>query len=194
MSRHSIARFAALALAALGLVCASQPAAAAGVRASLNYAFVGDYIGTGALANAVTSHFAYSDGVNFTEGSGANQATTLYEARRTIAASSNETLDLHGVLTDDFGQTVNFTSIKAIVVKASAANTNNVVIGAAGSNPFTGPFGGTTPTIAVPPGGRIVLTAPAAGWTVTDSSSDQLKVANSSSGSGVTYDILLIGN
>lgn len=126
-------------------------------------------------------------------GTGANQADILWADERTLSASSSEDLDLAGVLTDAFGATITAVEIVAIFIFASEANTNNVVVGDATSPiPL---FGGTNPTFSVKPGGFFCIGAPnAAGQlTVGAGSTDDLKIANSSSGSSVTYEIAIIG-
>lgn len=115
------------------------------------------------------------------------------ESATSIAASSSSNYDLAGSLTDDAGDTITFVEVTAIIVKASADNTNDVVIGGAASNGFTGPFGGSTHTIAVQPGGTAMLIAPKAGWTVTAGTGDILKIANSGSGSAVVFDLAILG-
>ena len=136
----------------------------------------------------------YSTAAAFTDGTGANQAQKLFTDQRTLAASANESLDLSGVLQDVFGATLTFTKIKAILVKAAEGNTNNVVVGGAASNGWVGPFGDTTDTVAVKPGGTVMFVAPDAnGYAVTAGTADQLKVANSGAGTGVTYDIVIVG-
>jgi hypothetical protein len=126
------------------------------------------------------------------EGTGANQADILFTDERTLAASATEDLDLAGVLTDAFGATIAAAEVVAILVIADVANTNNVVVGDA-----TAPvplFGGTNPTFAVKPGGFFFVAAPnAAGLlTVGAGSTDDLKIANSGSGTGVTYQIAIL--
>ncbi len=136
----------------------------------------------------------YSTAAAFSDGAGANQAQKLFTDQRTLAASANETLDLSGVLQDVFGATLTFTKIKAILVKAAEGNTNNVVVGGAASNGWVGPFGATTDTVSVKPGGTVMFVAPDAnGYAVTAGTADQLKVANSGAGTGVTYDIVIVG-
>ncbi len=153
---------------------------------------------TGELDNTVTlgtvQHLlSYVNNPAFTNGTGANQANMVYGGTRTLTASSTESLDLNSGLTNAFGNTIVFTSIKAMIVVAAAANTNNVIVGA-GSNPFINWIQGTTPAIIVPPGGMFCITAPtAAGFAITADTGDILKVANSSSGTSVTYDLVLIG-
>lgn len=131
----------------------------------------------------------------FTNGSGANQVDRIYTETRTITASSSATLDLAGVLADPFGATITFARIKAILIFADAANANNVVMGAAASNQFVGPFGDASDTLSTKPGGTTVLIAPdATGWPVTGGSTDQLKFANSAAGTSVTYDLVILGS
>lgn len=136
----------------------------------------------------------YSAAHAFTDGTGANQAQKLFTDQRTLAASANEALDLSGVLADVFGATLTLTKIKAILIKAADGNTNDVIVGGAASNAWVGPFGSSTHTVAVKPGGTVMFVAPdATGYAVTAGTGDQLKVANSAAGSAVTYDIVLVG-
>lgn len=131
---------------------------------------------------------------SLTNGTGANQANQMFTDTRTISASSSEDLDLSGVLASSFGTTLVFTSIKAIIVSAASANTNDVVIGGAAANDFSTFFGASTDTIIVVPGGTFALINPEAnGYAVTAGSADLLKIANSSSGTSVVYDIIIIG-
>jgi hypothetical protein len=130
--------------------------------------------------------------LDFANGTGANQADLLWADERTIAASSSEDLDLAGVLTDAFGATITAAEVVAIFIFADADNTNNVVVGDATSPvPL---FGGTNPTVSVKPGGFFCIGAPnAAGqFSVGAGSTDDLKIANSSSGSPVTYQIAIL--
>ncbi len=116
----------------------------------------------------------------------------MYTATRTLSASATEDLDLSGVLTDAFGATFTATEVMAIVVEAASGNTNNVVIGGASANHFVGPFGAAAHTLAVKPGQYLAL-IDNQGWAVTAGTGDLLKVANSSSGTPVTYTITVIG-
>lgn len=125
-------------------------------------------------------------------GTGSSQADRVFSDQRTLTASATETLDLTS-LTGPLGDSISFAKVKAIMIKAAAGNTNNVVVGAAASNAFVGPFGGTTPTLSIPPGGSILLLAPVSGWAVANGSTDNLKIANSAGSTSVTYDITIIG-
>lgn len=122
-----------------------------------------------------------------------NQADLVYADTGTIAASGNVSIDLAGALTGPFGTAVVFVEIVAIMVKAAAENTNNVIVGGATLNAFLGPFGDATDTVAVGPGQVFLITAPAAGWPVTAGTGDLLRLANSAGGTGVNYDIVIVG-
>ncbi len=132
--------------------------------------------------------------ISLASGTGANQANAMWADTRTLTASSTENLDLAAVLTDAFGTALTFTKVKAILVMAAAGNTNNVVLGGAASNAFINWVGDATDVINIRPGGVFMLAAPdATAYAVTASTGDILKVANSSSGTSVTYTIVIIG-
>lgn len=130
---------------------------------------------------------------NFQDGVGANQANRIWSDTRTIAASSTDTLDLAGVLSDAFGATLTFARVKALFVSAHSTNTNNVIVGG-GSNPFVTWVGGAAHTVTVRPGGCFLLIAPdATGYAVTAGTGDILQIANSGGGTSVTCDVVIIG-
>lgn len=131
--------------------------------------------------------------IDLTEGVGDNQADLLFADERTLAASASEDLDLSGVLTSPLGATIAAVRIKAILIKAAAGNTNDVIVGGAATNAFVGPFGAAANTHAVRPGGVYLAVAPKAGWPVTAATADLLRIANGGAGTDVTYDVVLIG-
>lgn len=142
-----------------------------------------------------SSPLHYVKQLDLANGSGANQINKVFHDQRTLSASGTEDLDLAGVLTDPLGATLTFTKIRLILIYAAAANTNLVVVGGAGSNGFITWVGDATDKVKIRPGGLLLLTAPdATGYAVTATTGDLLTVANSSSGTGVTYDIVLLGS
>ena len=135
----------------------------------------------------------YSKTISFSHGTGANQANQIWTDTRTLSASTAEDLDLYGVLTSPLGTTLNFTKIKASIVTTAAGNTNNVVIGG-DSAALLGFVGDASDTIIVRPGGFIAIgCSDATAYGVTATTGDILQVANSSSGTSVTYTIIVIG-
>lgn len=126
-------------------------------------------------------------------GTGANQANNVFHDQRTVAASGNEDLDLAASLVNAVGDTLTFTKVKAILIKAAAGNTNNVQVTRPASNgvPL---FMAAGDGIALTPGAWFLAVFPDAnGVAVTADTGDLLNVANSSSGTGVTYDVIIIG-
>lgn len=134
-------------------------------------------------------------GVHLSSGTGVGSADRVFRDQRTLAASATEDLDLAGVLLDAFGAAVTFVRVKGLFISAAAANTNNVVIGAAAANAWAALLNATG-TITLRPGATVGVMAGAADATtyaVTAGTGDLLKVANSGAGSSVTYDIVVIG-
>jgi hypothetical protein len=130
--------------------------------------------------------------LSFATGVGAGKADLLFSDTRTLAASATEDFDLAGTVTDAFGAILSFAKIKAIVIVAATTNVNDVVIGGATSNGFVAPFGAATDKIKIRPGGIFVLACDG-GYAVTAATADLLKIANSSSGTPVTFDLIIIG-
>jgi hypothetical protein len=120
-----------------------------------------------------------------------DQTNVLYQARRTLAASTGEDLDLAGVLADALGATIAAAEVTAVYIEALAANTNDVVVTRAATNGvpiFLLANGG----LNVGPGDFFLLTN-RKGITVTAATGDLLHVANGGAGSSVTYDVIIIG-
>jgi hypothetical protein len=136
-----------------------------------------------------------SRAVTLGSGTGAGKADKVFQARRTIAASGTDDLDLAGVLTDALGGTITFARIKGLFIAASAANQNNVVVGNAASNAWSTLLNATG-TVTLRPGAVLAAVAGAADATtygVTASTGDILRLANSGGGSTVSYDICIVG-
>ena len=126
----------------------------------------------------------------FTPGTGNNQLDKLFHDMRTLADGANESLDLAGSLVDQFGTTITFVKIKAMLIRNLSA-TQTLTIGA-GSNPFLNWVGDATDVIKIPPNGMFLLVAPLAGFAVVAGTGDILKVVNSA-GAVCDYQIALAG-
>jgi hypothetical protein len=135
----------------------------------------------------------FSPNYIFSDGTGANQAKIFFADTRTLGASATENLDLAGSLLDAFGNVITIDKIKALIITAAPGNTNNVLVGGAASAQASPFFGDVTDVLVVRPGGMIALVAPDVnGYDITATTADLLKIANSSSGTGVTYTIIVI--
>lgn len=142
---------------------------------------------------SASSALTYAQSLGMSSGVGINQADKIFSDHRTIAASGTDDLDLAGVLIDPLGAVITMARLKMLIVKAAAANTNNVVMGG-GTNFVSTIMGGTTPTLTIRPGGLLVLAAPdAVGYVITAATADILRFSNSGAGTGVDYDVILVG-
>jgi hypothetical protein len=145
-------------------------------------------LGTVQLPQSLAQQYNWANGVAI------NTADRVFADTRTLTASSSEDLDLAGVLADGMGNTLTFARVKALLIRAAAANSNNVIVGNAASNGFISWVGGAVHTVTVRPGGLMLLAAPdATAYAVTAATADLLHVANSGAGTSVTYDVIIIG-
>jgi hypothetical protein len=141
-----------------------------------------------------TDNFTKLTKIELSNGTGANSADLMFHDQRTLAASATENLDLAGSLAGPFGASQVFVELRAVLISAAAANTNNVNVIREGTNgvPL---FLALGDGIAVPPGGVFLWSCPAdAKVTVTASTGDLLTITNSSGSTSVTYDVVIIGS
>lgn len=124
-----------------------------------------DTLTTGATDQQKAVLPANSAPMEFTSGTGISQVNKLWVRTVSLSASTPVTLDLTA-LTGGVGDT-SFAAIKSItfINHETAGGGKDVTVGAAASTPFTGPLGGTTPTIDVQAGTSLPWVNPeAAGW------------------------------
>lgn len=122
-------------------------------------------------------------------GTGANQFDIPFFDERSIAASTDDDIDLAGVLTSAFGSTITMAEMVALLIinkprAGSPANVSDLTIGG-GSNPFLGFLSGTTPKIGpIKPGGFLLLGSPHASGigTVAAGTGDILRISNGAGG------------
>lgn len=163
----------------------------AGVNAEISLRIKAQQVGTADLGSPRMTIDPIEKLLQLTSGTATTgQSNILFSDTRTIAASATEDLDLAGVLADAFGATIAAAEIVAIYIEAAAANTNNVVVGAA-TAPFAGPLGATG-TYEIKPG-EFYLAVSQSGWAVGAGATDDLKILNSAGTTSVTYSIVIIG-
>lgn len=129
-------------------------------------------------------------------GTGVGLADKVFHDTRTLVASATEDLDLAGSLLDAFGDAFTPAKIKALIVSAAAGNTNNVLVGGVSAGLSTILTPAATGIAVVRPGATFAVFAGAAdstAYAVTATTADLLHIANSSSGTPVTYDVIIIG-
>lgn len=164
-------------------------------NAAISTSIVGD-LSTPLDLTSVTSKVNLSRGAAFTSGTGTGQADLVWSDTRTLAASGTEDLDLAGVLINPvLGTAMTFARVKAIMIAASTANTNNVVVGGV-ANGWVGLLSpAATGLITLRPGAGFSAWSPdATAMAVVAGTGDLLHVINSAGGTSVTYDVVIIGS
>jgi hypothetical protein len=127
------------------------------------------------------------------DGAGINAANLVYQDTVTLAAAGETLLDLTA-LTDALGSAVNFARVKLIYLRNKSATAgDNLQLGGTVSAGLSTLYVGTNAGQLIGPGGIALLVNPsAAGWAVTATTADILRIGNPGANS-ITYDIVLIG-
>ena len=137
-------------------------------------------------------------------GVGENQANIMWKDRRIVTvATPADLLDLNGVLTDVFGDTLTFTSVKAMrIINRGEPDGSGGWTQTAGEDLLIGPSGAlgfaewlnddVTAAFLLRSGGSFTVAAPIEGWTVSGSES-LLTITHDGSLGDIEYDIVLIG-
>jgi hypothetical protein len=142
--------------------------------------------------SSTASAQSYFKNWDITSGVGANQADQRFTMQRTVAGGANDDVDLTGTLVNALGGPVAFVKVKAVIIEALATNTTNLTVGNA-TAPFVGWFGAAAHTIILKPGDFFAIASPgAAGWAVTATTADLLRVTNAA-GAAALYNITIVG-
>lgn len=164
----------------------------AGVNASLALHLTAKQTGATAALGTAGVLVDISKEIDFSAGTAnVNQANILFRDTRTLAASTNENLDVAGVLADALGATINAAEVVAIYIGAAQGNTNDVQVTRPASN-------GVPIFLAAGDGhalgpGDFMLRTYRNGIAVTAGTGDLISVANGGAGTSVTYDVVIIG-
>lgn len=162
------------------------------LTSTLNFSVSGIHSGTADLGTPALP-FSLSSNFTLASGTGANQADRVFTDTRTLGASGTEDLDLAGVLLDAFGAAITFVKMKALIIKAAAANTNNVNLSRPAGATGVPIFLAISDGIIIPPGYTFAWFGPGTGITVTPATGDLITLTNSAGGTSVTYDVVIIG-
>lgn len=166
------------------------------LQTKLDIGIAGKQSGNLSLGGQREANIAKRYAVTLADGILAGQADRIWATTvAALAASGTTDHDLSGTLPDPLLGTASFARIKGIIVAAYAANTNNVVVGAAATNPWIGLLGATH-TVTLRPGAVFCALAGQAdlvGYPVVAGTGDLLRITNGGAGSAVGYDIAVIG-
>ncbi len=130
----------------------------------------------------------------FSAGDGPGEADQIWHDTRTLAASSNDDLDLTALVQSIHGQAVSlgFAALKAILIHNTSAD-EPLVIDSSVTNSIKTPFDGSaTSKLEIPPGSPVLLVNKLAGWAVTAGTGDVLRISNASA-EEIEYQIVIVG-
>ena len=117
----------------------------------------------------------------------------MWHDRRTLGASATEDLDLAGGLTNAFGVTLTFATIKFVYIEASSTNVTNSVEVTRKATTGIPLFMADGDGISLAPGEFFMYFSPTVGKTITATTDDTLTFTNSAGTNSVTFDIILVG-
>jgi len=164
------------------------------LKTSLAFTIAADLTKAFDEAAGIVGH-ALARNYGFSDGAAANQANRIYQDKNTIAASGVFDYDLSGALLDVYGDAVVFARVRALVVAAADANTNNVLVGGVTNGLVTILSPAATGLLIVRPGGLFVWVArDTTAAVVTAATADLLHFANSGAGTSVDYELLVVGS
>ena len=155
------------------------------LNAILSGSLIGQYKKTSDLTTVIEA-INHTFSSSYSNGTGENQANAFYSDTRSLAGT-NESFDLNAI-TDIYGSTLNFTSIKFMYVKNKSTTSGELLT-------LSGDFlasmdGGTGPTHAIGPSGIFLADNPIDGFSVVNTTQDTLTITNAQS---FSYDIILLG-
>jgi hypothetical protein len=121
-------------------------------------------------------------------GTNVNQMTDVVVLSRTLAGSTNETINLAGGVTNSFGDVVNFSEVRFLAVRSSVSTNPIIELGGASTNQFASWLGDSSDTVKIAPSGLLLVTAPREGFSSTNGN---LKVTNT--GTNTASYIIYVG-
>jgi hypothetical protein len=139
---------------------------------------------------SMSSAFSSLAPVVLENGTGDNQANRKYSDTISVGTGGTE-LDIVNIVDSD-GRTQQLSTVKALLVRASPANSGNIIVGNATAARFQGPFNTSTWTVTLPPGAGFLIYAPLAGWSSANGVNDTIKIA--ASATTQMADIMIIGH
>jgi hypothetical protein len=156
--------------------------------------------GSGSTVGGFTQTFNQAVQENLLYGTSTQQCNLIVLQNRPLALSSSEVLDLYGAttpLTDISGATCQFRHIRFIHAWiVSGGDTTGLTVGTgAGSHPWVGAWGGTSPTQTVYPGGVAFAMGEPTGVSAmaVGATSGQLQITNNSLSAAVLYGLAIAG-
>lgn len=131
--------------------------------------------------------------IDLADGAGINAANRVYQASGSVGSAGEVLIDLTA-LTDPLGGAVSFARVKAIYLRnKSSTAADNLQLTAPSEAGISTLFVAVGDGIIVGPGGLALLANPsAAGWAVTATTADILRIGNPGA-NAIAYDLVIVG-
>ena len=139
---------------------------------------------------------ALSRKTTWTDGTGANAAETFFHDERTLGNGANEALDFAdsaNALKDAFGNSLNLTAIKLLIIHNKSGNGASMTVGPPASLGWITAMA-ISDLMTIVDGGTFAIEAPTAGgYAVTADTGDLFTITNLDGSNSLTYSITIIG-
>lgn len=152
--------------------------------------------GITSLSTGTSEAVVYKYEETFASGNGANEIEQIFRDTRVVTlATGTDDIDLSGALLDMFGDALAFLTIRELViVNLSTVAGEDLLIGAAGSNPVISLFNGdASAQVPCRAGGAQVWCDPLVGFAVAAGSADVLRVQHDGAAGDINFDIIVKG-
>lgn len=149
----------------------------------------GQYKSSGKLTTATDTLAIGSKSHTYLDGSGNNQANTIW-SNQSAPAATPDTIDLTGGITDIFGTALTLTRVKYLEIR-NQSTTSGDDLTIAGNFIAASVLNGTAPSVNLPAGGKFIVEAPIGGFAVTVLTADTISVDPGAK--TITYDIIIVG-
>lgn len=164
-----------------------------GIRAGFSWSFTKSTT----FGSDTSNSGAFSYGSSLTSGTGAGTASVFYADEITIAAGATTNLDLAASLTDIFGASISFAKIRLLYIEVLATDAStgtSISVGGHASAACASFFGDSSDKIKVKNGGCFQLSCKdAAGYAVTATTGDIIKIVNDDNSNPVVVRIGIAG-
>lgn len=155
-------------------------------RASVKFLISADYAGD---TSGVEQIMADTLITPFANGTGTSQANRAYQVTTTIAASGTLTITLTS-LTDNIGNALVLTKLRALFVSHLSTSVASQVTLGGGTNPL---FGTKITGIEILPGDTLPFVCKT-GYTIASGSADRIRIVNSDSVNAASVRITILGS
>jgi hypothetical protein len=131
--------------------------------------------------------FEISQAITMTNGIGSNQANFVWADVNSVGRNGSKTYDLTSGDKDVFNNSMNFQTLKALVIKNTGNSQLEITTNGIGF------IGGTSEKLILNGQSPLVLNAPVSGWDISAGTADTITLTNTSSEDGTSFEFMVLG-